>query len=362
MKTASTDPIHFDPAVAAPAGTVRRLAASGRVALPVVGTLIVLAGQLAEDLADSPPLQMLDPNVVLQRWLIVGLVAYLFGIVAFAERTVERSLDSVRPIVRINDAEFQSYARRMETMPVASEVVMLAVSAVVTVLLFAVLRADLLVDDPVTHGSTSLPSSPLGPLVLAGYTVFGWAFLRLLYSTVRLARALAALTRESLDVDVFDTSPLVPFGNIALALSLAPAGAIIILIITLGRPTQPTGWSVVIEASAATILALILPLWGVHRQMAAAKHKAFAALSSTVGDAFATATSPRRPNDEQWAHLANITGTTLQLRKTVQDMTTWPFRGTLAFGRALLIAAAPLIYATLSELIRITFLAQLSQP
>ena len=362
MKTASTDPLHLDPAVAAPARTVRCLAVSSRVILPVVGTLLALAGQLAEDAADSPPLQMLQPDVVLQRWLIVGLVAYLFGIVAFAERTVERSLDSVRPVVRINDAEFEGYARRMETMPVLSEIVMLVVSAAVSVLVFAVLRADLLVDDPVTHASQSLPPMPAGLLVLAGYTVFGWAFLRLLYGTARLARALGALTREPLDVDVFDTSGLLPFGNIALALALAPAGAIIILFITLGRPTQPTGWSVLIEASAATILALLLPLWGVHRQMAAAKHKAFAALSSTVGDAFATATSPRRPNDEQWAHLANITGTTLQLRKTVQDMTTWPFRGTLAFGRALLIAAAPLIYATLSELIRLTLLAPFGKP
>ena len=43
--------------------------------------------------------------MVLQRWLIVGFVAYLFGIWAFAERTVERSLDGVRPVVRISDAD-----------------------------------------------------------------------------------------------------------------------------------------------------------------------------------------------------------------------------------------------------------------
>jgi hypothetical protein len=229
-------------------------------------------------------------------------------------------------------------------------------------MLFVVLRADLLVDDPVTHASQSLPATPIGTLILAGYTVFGWAFLRLLYGTAMLARALGALTREPLDVDVFDTSPLVPFGNIALALALAPAGAIIILIITLGRPTQPIGWSVVIEATGATILALILPLWGVHRQMAVAKHRAFAALSSTVSDVYTSATSPRRPDNEQWTHLGEVTGTVLQLRKAVQEMTTWPFRGTLAFGRALVIAAAPLIYAALSELIRVWWLAPLTGP
>ena len=38
------------------------------------------------------------------------------------------------------------------------------------------------------------------------------------------------------------------------------------------------------------------------------------------------------------------------MRKTVQEMTTWPFADTVAFGRALIIASAPLIYTTLSEL------------
>ena len=39
--------------------------------------------------------------------------------------------------------------------------------------------------------------------------------------------------------------------------------------------------------------------------------------------------------------------------KTVQEMTTWPFRDTVAFGRAILIASAPLIYAALAQLINV---------
>jgi len=372
MKTVSSDPLQpasasvsmpsLEPAVTAPAWTVRRLLASGRIALPIVGTLIVLAGQLAEDLADSPPLQMLEPAPVLERWLIVGFVAYLFGIWAYSERTVERSLASVRPVVRIHDTAFEGFARRMETIPAISELALLFASAVITVLLFVVLRADLLVDDPVTHASQSLPPTAGGVLILAGYVVFGWAFLRVVYGTGRLAWALGQLASEPLDIDVFDTDGLLPFGNIALTLALAPAGAIVILIITLGRPGTPVGWSVLIEATGALVLALLLPLWGVHRQMAKAKHKAFAKLSGKVGDVYTRVTGPTAPDEAGWAHVASVTGTTLQLRKTVQEMTTWPFRGTLAFGRALLIALAPLIYATASELIRIIWIVPLTKP
>ena len=50
------------------------------------------------------------------------------------------------------------------------------------------------------------------------------------------------------------------------------------------------------------------------------------------------------------------------MRKAVQEMTTWPFRDTVAFGRAVLIAAAPLIYTTLSELIRVFWIRPLSGP
>jgi hypothetical protein len=53
--------------------------------------------------------------------------------------------------------------------------------------------------------------------------------------------------------------------------------------------------------------------------------------------------------------------TLIALRKTVGEMTTWPFADTVAFGRAVLIASAPLIYTVLSELIRIFWIEPLSR-
>ncbi|MDP8904119.1 MAG: hypothetical protein M3N29_02170 [Chloroflexota bacterium] len=49
------------------------------------------------------------------------------------------------------------------------------------------------------------------------------------------------------------------------------------------------------------------------------------------------------------------------VRKTVQEMPAWPFRNTAAFGRAVLVASAPLIYATLNELIKICWIQPLSR-
>ena len=105
-------------------------------------------------------------------------------------------------------------------------------------------------NDPVTDQPLFLPGDPLAALViLAGYTVAGWAGLSLIYLTVSLGRALGELSREPLEVDVFDTTNLLPFGNIALAGALAPVGIIGILLFGLGSPESWLSWSVLLLAA-----------------------------------------------------------------------------------------------------------------
>lgn len=331
----------------------RRIAAERRWLLPLVGTLIVFGGQLVEDLGDSPPLQMLPPAIVVQRWVLIALVAYLLVIWEVVERTAERSLVEVRPSVQIDDAAFGAYAARMRMLPLRIDAVLFACAAAISVTLFVVLGADLLVDDPVTGLRQTLPAHPIAAVtVLAAYSVVGWAFLRLVVATARLARLLGSLTRQPLRVDVFDTNELLPFGNIALALALAPAGAIFILLIGLGTPTTPVSWSILISASLATVLALVLPLRGIHGQMSSAKLAALATLSARINELYDVVSGTVPTEAAEASRLNQSTSALVQLRRTVMEMTTWPFRDTLAFGRALLIAAAPLIYTTLSELIK----------
>jgi hypothetical protein len=352
----------LEPATSASAQPARGSARYRRWFLPLIGGVIVLSGQVLEDLADSPPLQMMPPTLLIQRWIVVALVIYLFGIWGVLQRTVEGSLSAVRPIVQIDDAAFHAYELRMRTLPIRSDLVLLLASAAVSVTLFAVLRADLLLDDPVTGASRKLPSGLVAEVtILAAYTVIGWAFLRLVYAIASLARYLGALTREPLRINVFDTTDLLPFGNIALVLGLAPVGVIAILTIGLGRPTTPVSWSILVEATLATVLALLLPLLGVHRQMSVAKDAAATMLNGRITELYQAVSGPLPTDVEETARLSNSTNSVLQMRKAVQEMKTWPFRDTLAFGRALLLATAPLIYTTLNELIRIFLIGPLAR-
>jgi hypothetical protein len=297
---------------------------------------------------------MLSPTWLLARWTVIALVAYVFVMFAVIEWMVERSLSAVRPAVLVDDATFESYRARMRRLPPAADAALLAASAVSAVILFVGLRSELLIDDPVTHAGLFLPSSPLlATVICADYTVIGWAFLRLIYGSGRLARLLAQLTREPLQIQVFDTTPLIPFGNLALTVALAPAGVIVILLIGLGTPTTPISWSVLIEATLVVVLALLLSLRHIHRQMAVAKDAALQTLSDRIAELYREVAGSVPADMSEAARLSNTSNSLFLMRKAVQEMTTWPFRNTVAFGRAVLIAAAPLIYTTLSQLINV---------
>jgi hypothetical protein len=332
------------------------------VILAVVATALVVCGQLAEDLADSAPLQMLPPTLAIQRWTMVALVAYVFGTSAAVDWTVQRALAAVRSVVKVDEAAFRGYATRMGRLPIRLDVVLLISSALIAVVLFAVVGSDLLLDDPITGESQHLPADPIAAgLILSAYTVIGWAVLRLVFGTARLAWLLFKLAREPLEIKVFDTSSLIPFGNIALALAIVPAGVIVILIIGLGSPTTLIAWSVLVEATLASLLALLLPLLGIHRQMSRAKYAAMGELSMRLTELYQDVSHALPAEGADSARLSNSANTLIQMRKAVQEMTTWPFRDTVAFGRAVLIALAPLIYTTLSELIRVFWIGPLAR-
>lgn len=331
---------------------VERVLGFSFVILVLLAVGIVAAGQLAEDLADSPPLQMLPPDVSINRWAIVAAVLYIVLISRVVERTVQRSLPQLRGAVRIGDEAFGVYVTRMQPPSARVHLAILGLAAILNVLIYPIAGNDLLTRDPVTKAPRFLPPGALDSLViLAAYTLVGWAILTLVFVTVRLGRALGALSRERFDVDVFDTSNLVPFGNMALANALAPTGVMLILLLGLGFPSGLQGYSLVTLAALASILALLLPLRGIHGQMTRAKEAALATLNGRIGEAFNEATAPVGPT--QLGPLNERTSILTILRKTVQEMTTWPFRNTVAFGRAVLIASAPLIYAALTRLMDI---------
>jgi hypothetical protein len=362
-----------DPSPAAPASLAastprlradvlgRRVAMAAPRILIALAITVVAAGQLAEDLSDSQPLQMLAPTDGLQRWTIIVAVLYMLLIDRFVDGVVDRSLRTLGDVVEIDSARFASYARRLGRLGIRTEAALLLISAIVVAALFPLLGSSLPVDDPMTRLPTKLPGGIEAVVVLAGYTVMGWALISLVASALRRGRALGQLSREPLEVDVFDTTPLLPLGNIALATALAPAGIIVILLFGFGRPNEALSWTVLLFVTTASIFALLLPLRGIHRQMAGAKQDALGRMNARLRELYLEAEAHGQSTDlSDTASLNNRVAALVALRKTVGEMTTWPFRDTLSFGRAVLIASAPLIYTITSELIKVFWINPLA--
>jgi hypothetical protein len=321
----------------------------------IVPVGLVAAGQLVEDSLDSPPLQMLSANFSVGRWTVVVAVLYMVVILKVLEGTVQRSLAALQPVVKIDARAFHAYAARMNPPGPRVGILLLVVSAVVVAVLVPLTGGSLpTVRDPVTDQSIFLSADPLLALIeLAGYTMVSWAGNRLVYSTIRLGVALGRLAREPLDVNVFDTTGLLPFGRIALVVALAPGGVVAILLFGLGQPTGAGSWLALTLATLASISGLLLPLRGVHRQMGKAKQAHLRNLNRDIAQVYGDLDIPSSSDAAELARLTNRTSTLVALRKVVGEMTTWPFQDTVALGRALLIASAPLIYTALNELIKL---------
>jgi len=341
----------------------QRVVSAGPAIVVAVAVGVVAAGQVAEDIADSPPLQMLSPESAVGRWTIIVAVLYMLATARWVDHAVDRWIVALDGVFTIDRAPFERYAEGLRRPKTAVQVALFAASSVIVLGLFEVLGSSLPTDDPVTRQPVLMPSmGPAAAIILVAYAIVGWAILSLVYATIQRARALGRLSHEPIEVDVFDTTKLLPLGNIALATALAPAGIIVILLVGYGRPSQPLSWAVLLLAMVASVLALILPLRGIHRQMSRARYAALARLNAHLHAMYDIVNSAGDIDMTESALRNNKVAALSSLRTTVLQMTTWPFRDSLAFGRAVLIASAPLIYTVISELIKAIWIRPLTGP
>jgi hypothetical protein len=156
---------------------VRALAGRGLQVSPwlliAVAVGIVFLGQLVEDLTDSQPLQMLTPVDSSKRWTLVAVVLYELAIALILVRTVQRSVPALQRVIRCDPEAFGEYVSQMALPGPTVGAGLLAVSALITTVLFVALGVELpLTDDPVTNEPLYLSDGVAGSLaILAGYTV-----------------------------------------------------------------------------------------------------------------------------------------------------------------------------------------------
>lgn len=278
---------------------------------------------------------------------IVGIVAAVYILLAlrFIQRTSRRALIQLRRSVEIADQQYEGFARRLLAADGRVEVLLL-IAAVLLVVLFLILPPDQL-----PELASYSPAGIAGSIVIAlFYTILFWLLLSLVYVGIRSSRALSQLARQPLTVNVFDPEPLLPFGRLSLTQSLTFVGMFLIPLIIMGPPTRG-GW-LVIGLSVLCLLALFVPLWGVHRQIVAAREEVLGRVCGDLMEIQRSLLSAGAQGTEQLHALSQRTEILFSFRKQVLGAPSWPFRDTGSIFRATIAALSPLIYFILNQLVQ----------
>jgi hypothetical protein len=260
-----------------------------------------------------------------------------------------KQLNKLRRVVKISDDAYHEHVRRIIGIPAWLEWLLLAVSAALVFVLFVVVDITI----PTTALESQLPDNPLSAtVILIAYTALGWLFLLLFVTSVNLGRGLSQLAQEPIEINVFDPLDRLPFGQLSLLHSLTLVGLILVLILPLGRPTEPLEFFIIGLFSLGSLFALVLPLRGVRRQVERAKNRV---LEKVEGEFYEVQTELMMERDldgETLADLEQRTEVLSDLRERILRSPTWPFRNASATIRAALAAASPILYFLFTEFLR----------
>ncbi|MGA9532927.1 MAG: hypothetical protein WBR18_09445 [Anaerolineales bacterium] len=304
--------------------------------------VIVTGEQFAEELLLSGEM---TPQRLLYRLLLTALAVYLLLAILFLKRQMLRGLFQLRRAVDLEEMELGGLLRRTVRPSRVIEFALLGISALIVIGLFVGAKSEF----PLGGTLAMATSWPAAVLILFTYTLIGWLGLSLIHAAVQHALGLRRLASSPLIINVFDPDNLVPFGTLGMLHSMVLAGVIVLLMIPLGTPSGPAGLFVVGLSSVGSLLALILPIWGVYLQTREAKDRALNRIyDELAGIQDQLLDAHQQPADELNAR----TNALVNLRKIILEVPNWPFRSTTTIVRALTAATSPLIYFLLIEMVR----------
>ena len=306
--------------------------------------LFAVFGQALDYTLDNPALYPLNADVLTSKLVLIVLFVYVLVFMRVLKREGLKCLVLLRPVVETTDARYDDCARRMINATGLVEMLLSVVSVVVVVGLFLLPPSELLAK----AAGQRIPALFVAVISL-NYVLLGWLLLSLVYAAIRYARGLRCLAGQPLAVNAFDPTNLLPAGRLSLLYSMAAAGLVLIPLVLLGPPTR--GGYVVIPLSIATLLALFVPLWGVHRQINATKHRVLRNIHDQLMQVQVRLLDLSTPEAQELVALSQRTTTLVSLRTLIVQAPSWPFRNEAAIFRATVAALSPLVYVVLTQLV-----------
>jgi hypothetical protein len=312
---------------------------------PIIVILVGVLGAAEQVLELRFSVGQGNSNAVSQAITFVVILVYTLMSLRFLKQKALSALFDLRPAVLISDEAYDRHVQRMLSTRRGVELGLVAAATGIVVPLL-MLDADLM---NAVIGKLGARAIFMLAFMVLTWAFLGWLLLSLGYASIRQARALGALAHCPLAFNIYDPSSLFPFGRLSLWHGLVITGLVMIPLILLGMPTQ-AGF-LVVGVSIISLLAVFIPLWGVHEQISSAKAKALSAMNSQLFEVQAQWLNPLNHSADESKRMSDRINMLLTLRKVASESPSWPFKSEAALVRAVIAAASPLIYFFVNQLI-----------
>jgi len=306
-----------------------------------LATLLLAAGFLAT--LATPPVRRVEFAWfrILSLPLLSGYLLMALHAMAAASR---RALSDLSPSLDLEPSEHARLAWRLRAPPRTARTLAAAAGLGVPLVVASVLP-DL--------RAAVWQGHPQVLVFGAMAALFWWLAAQVVVLLLLQSRCFFDLALDDLRVDLFDPGPLTPFGRLAVRNALLVSGALAVGVGLAATPDAHAAWLLRIELTRGVglmaallgagalcgLVALVLPLLGVHRRLRREKEAALARLvealpSHAAATARARGTSPTGQLEQ--------TAALLVMREAVERASEWPLDASMLgrFGLYALLPAA----------------------
>jgi hypothetical protein len=245
----------------------------------------------------------------------IVLIVYLPTATLYVLRGARRTVDELRPLLRLDESEVRARADSIGTQPVA------AFRWAGWIGVCVALMIPLLVDLPRGEFPYALGQPIETMWHRAATPIVGWWAGRLGYLILLESGRLSTLARGLRSIDLFELEPLLPFARQGLSNALFLIGFVTIFAVmsSLEVGLGPAAGLITLMALPAAGFGMALPARGVHSMIREEKERRLAACRSRLRNL--EIDSGKEPNSTELGELANL----LTLRSHLEEVREWPF-------------------------------------
>jgi hypothetical protein len=246
---------------------------------------------------------------------------FLLALLLVLDEQAVSALDAMRPVLATNESEFAHYRYRLSNMPAGAALIAGLALLVMVVILEQLGRA------PIRYGALEqLPIFAIPFHIIDKSSAF--LFGVFVYHTVRQLYLVQRITAHHLRVSLFDREPQQAFARLTASTAVGlVVGVYAWMLLNPELLTDPVSMGFVAAITLMAVVAFVLPLLGVHRHLAIAKHRMLHALDLHFESA-SSEFEERLQHDDYPAveQLGEMLATLGVQRQWIEGIPTWPWR------------------------------------